>query len=156
LESNSRIQKIKKIADEKKRAVLQSFQSNPEKPLQKLVTDATYLPIKGGWCYFSPVIDLFDRSVRAYEIGKTLRIEGNLSLLDQLNTLHLEQDVLLHSDQGVSYTALTYRERLLNSNIQQSMSRRGNCWDNAVIESFFGHMKDELGVSRKLKTNRKH
>ncbi len=78
-----------------------------EKPLQKLVTDATYLPIKEGWCYFSPVIDLFDRSVRAYEIRKTLRIEGNLSLLDQLNKLHLEQDVLLHSDQGVSYTCVS-------------------------------------------------
>ena len=57
---------------------------------------------------------------------------------------HLHSDAFIHSDQGVHYTSPKFQEKLKENNLSQSMSRRGNCWDNAPQESFFGHMKDEV------------
>lgn len=119
-----------------------------EKPLTKLVTDITYIPIKRGWCYFCPILDLYNREVVTFVLFLSIQLELSQKLLDGLEVLKLEQNALLHSDQGSTYTAVAYRNRVAQMGLVQSMSRAGNCWDNACMESFFGHMKDELGIQK--------
>jgi transposase InsO family protein len=119
-----------------------------KRPLQKLVTDVTYLPIKGGWCYFGPVMDLSDREIVPYVLFLSVRLDLSRRMLDKPVPSDLDQDAMLHSDRGSIYTAIAYRDRLKHMGVVQSMSRSGNCWDNVCIESFFGHMKDELGIRK--------
>lgn len=118
-----------------------------------LLTDITYIPFKNKFCYLSVVKDAFTQQVLSYVLSESLEVDFVLLTVNQLIDNHgetLETDTLLHSDQGCHYTSVAYRELLANYNLRQSMSRRGNCWDNAPQESFFGHMKDEL----KLKNNK--
>jgi transposase InsO family protein len=118
-----------------------------EKPGQKWVSDITYLRTINGWIYFTTVLDLFDRKV----IGWALSNE-----LDTLNTTipafkmavknrTPEADMIFHSDRGVQYCALSFRDVLRDHcpGVRQSMSRKGNCWDNACAESFFKTLKTE-------------
>ena len=155
LQSRIRRRKHSKRYYQKKKLAMQQLPDNvldrdfnAEKPLQKLVTDITYIPIKRGWCYFGPVLDLYNREIVAYVIFLSIQLDLSQKLLDGLEALELEPGVLLHSDRGSSYTATAYRNRLVQMGITQSMSRPGNCWDNACIERFFGHMKDELGIMK--------
>ena len=85
--------------------------------------------------------------VLSFVLSASLEVDFVLETVKQLmrNHLHsLNATTVIHSDQGCHYTSVKFRELLHNSNLRQSMSRRGNCWDNAPQESFFGHMKDEL------------
>src|SRR5699024_9942906 len=85
----------------------------------------------------------------AYKVSKSLDLQFVLDTVNQLVDKHndlLNSDTLLHSDQGCHYTSIAYQQL----EITQSMSRRGNCWDNAPQESFFGHMKDELHLKECL------
>ncbi|WP_229680603.1 IS3 family transposase [Saccharopolyspora thermophila] len=114
-------------------------------PNEKWVTDVTEFRINDRKVYFSPVMDLFDRQIIAYSVGTSPNLElTTSSLRDALGTLKAGQTPLVHSDQGFQYQHRSWRTLLAAAGATQSMSRKGNCLDNAVIESFFGHVKEEL------------
>lgn len=119
-------------------------------PYNVLLTDITYLFYgKGQKCYLSTIKDAETNEILAWYLSETLHLNISLETVKKLHkskTIILNENVKLHSDQGVHYTSPKYHQLLKKYNIQQSMSRRGNCWDNAPQESYFGHMKDELNL----------
>ena len=114
-------------------------------PNQKWVTDVTEFRVAERKLYLSPVMDLFDRSIVAYSWGTSPTVDlTNTSLRAAIQTLQDGQRPLVHSDQGVHYQHASWRQILADAGARQSMSRKATCLDNAVIESFFGHLKEEL------------
>ena len=112
-----------------------------------LLTDITYLFFKGGRCYLSTILDAFTHEVLAYQVSIDLKVTFVIVTVNQLIEKHgstLDNTTIVHSDQGCHYTSLAFIEKLKDAEFVQSMSRKGNCWDNAPQESFFGHMKDEI------------
>jgi putative transposase len=116
---------------------------------QKWVSDFTYIDTAEGWLYLATVLDLFSRKV----VGWAMSEQMDAALVE--TALHMAVqgrqptgDLLHHSDQGSQYTSLTYQISLLSANIQVSMSRVGNCYDNAVAESFFSTLKAECVTGR--------
>ncbi len=114
------------------------------RPNQKWVTDVTYILTREGWAYLSTIKDLYDNFIIAHELGR----ENSITLVQQtLRTAKRKEKVtdglILHSDQGQQYTSQAYFVLTGEYNITPSMSRRGNCWDNAPMENFFGHLKEE-------------
>ena len=113
-----------------------------------MLTDITYLFYgQGKKAYLSCVKDSTTREILAYHVSSSLQMDIVYQTLDNLKerlgeVIHPE--ALLHSDQGIHYTHPEFQKRVREMGIKQSMSRRGNCLDNAPMESFFGHMKDEL------------
>ena len=119
-------------------------------PNQKWVGDITYLWTATGWMYLAVVLDLFSRKVVGWQLSDSPDTALVLAALNQAVTLrqiHTNNGLLFHSDQGCQYTSHAYQERLTTLGIQASMSRRGNCWDNAVMERFFRTLKVEA-ISR--------
>jgi transposase InsO family protein len=113
-------------------------------PNQKWVTDITYLPTQQGWAYLSTIKDLFDGFIVAHEVGTQNSLALVLNTLKQAKQKEIiSAGLILHSDQGFQYTSQGYHAMMLKYAITPSMSRRGNCWDNAVMENFFGHLKEE-------------
>lgn len=115
------------------------------RPNQKWVTDVTYIRTQQGWAYLSTIKDLFDGFIVAHAF------EPNNSIALVLQTLKKAKEkeevtdgLILHSDQGTQYTSHAYHVLTAEYNITPSMSRRGNCWDNAPMENFFGHLKEEF------------
>lgn len=110
------------------------------------VADMTYIWTGEGWLYLAVVIDLFSRRVVGWSMADHMRTELVLTALDaalgQRKASH--QGLMFHSDRGSQYASADYQRALRAANIQCSMSRRANCWDNAVAESFFGTIKTEL------------
>ena len=114
-------------------------------PNQKWVTDVTEFRVGERKLYLSPVMDLFDRQIISYSISSSPNLElANSSLRNALACLEPEQKPLVHSDQGFQYQHAFWRQLLHDAGATQSMSRKGNCYDNAVMENFFGHLKEEL------------
>ena len=116
-------------------------------PRKILLTDITYIPYDKKFCYLSVIKDAYTEQVLSYVLSESLEVDFVLETIDQLMQNHgtsLDAEAMIHSDQGCHYTSIKFRELLQNYDLRQSMSRRGNCWDNAPQESFFGHMKDEL------------
>ena len=114
-------------------------------PNQKWVTDVTEFSVGDRKLYLSPVMDLFDRQIISYAIGISPNLElTNSSLRRALATLEDGQKPLVHSDQGFQYQHRSWGALLQDAGAIQSMSRKANCYDNAVIENFFGHLKEEL------------
>jgi putative transposase len=114
-------------------------------PNEKWVTDVTEFKVGERKLYLSPIMDLFDRQIISYSVGLSPNLElTNSSLRKALNMLSPGQNVLVHSDQGFQYQHPAWRKLLKEAGAVQSMSRKGNCYDNAVIENFFGHLKEEL------------
>jgi putative transposase len=114
-------------------------------PNQKWVTDVTEFRVGQRKVYLSPVIDLFDRSVVAHSWSLTPNLAlTNSSLISAIATLQPGQHPLVHSDQGFQYRHRSWRVLLKDADASQSMSRKANCYDNAVAENFFGHLKSEL------------
>ncbi len=114
-------------------------------PNSKWVTDVTEFRISGCKQYLSPVIDLFNGEVISYQVGSAPALGLVTAMLDKaLATLDEKAKPLIHSDQGWHYRHMAYRKRLESRGLQQSMSRKGNCLDNAVVENFFGHFKEEF------------
>lgn len=115
-----------------------------------LLTDITYIPYSREsrvFAYLSTVLDAFTKEVLAYVLSPGLEVDFVLETVQILIRDHgisLTSETIIHSDQGCHYTSVKFIEIVNDSNLRQSMSRRGNCWDNAPQESFFGHMKDEL------------
>ena len=114
-------------------------------PNQKWVTDVTEFSVGDRKLYLSPVMDLFDRQIISYSVGLSPNLDlTNTSLQRALATLESRQKPLVHSDQGFQYQHASWRKLLEGAGAVQSMSRKGNCYDNAVMENFFGHLKEEL------------
>ena len=114
-------------------------------PNSKWVTDITEFKICEKKIYFSPMIDLYNGEVIAYEINVSPNLKLVTSMLDKaLATLEQEEHPMIHSDQGWHYRHMFYQKTLHNRGLEQSMSRKGNCLDNAVAENFFGHFKEEF------------
>lgn len=116
-------------------------------PRNILLTDITYIPLNGTHCYLSTILDTCTKQVLAYTLSQSLEVDFVLETVRRLVEEHgvsLSAQTILHSDQGCHYTCVKFIQLLKNSGLRRSMSRKGNCWDNAPQESFFGHMKDEL------------
>ena len=115
-----------------------------------LLTDITYLPYNGTFAYLSTILDAFTKQILSYVLSDSLKIDFVLLTVENLVLEHgisLTTETILHSDQGVHYTSYKFIEIVNDFELRQSMSRRGNCWDNAPQESFFGHMKDEIDIT---------
>ena len=118
-------------------------------PRKVLLTDITYIPCCGIFFYLSVIKDAYTMQILAYVFSESLEVDFVLETVNILITNHgatLDSETLIHSDQGCHYTSKKFRQIVQDAELRQSMSRRGNCWDNAPQESFFGHMKDEIGA----------
>ena len=116
-------------------------------PRKVLLTDITYIPCCGVFFYLSVIKDAYTMQILAYVLSESLEVDFVLETVNILIANHgatLDDETMIHSDQGCHYTSKKFRQILADSELRQSMSRRGNCWDNAPQESFFGHMKDEI------------
>lgn len=125
-------------------------QFNQGKPGKVLLTDITYLNYgRTSRAYLSVILDGSSGEALAYQISNRMTMELATDTLEKLKKnkrFKKHQDTLIHSDQGVHYTHPQFQKKVKQLRIHQSMSRRGNCWDNAPIESFFGHLKDETSI----------
>lgn len=117
-------------------------------PGKVLLTDITYMPYGNGKiAYLSTVKDSSTNEILSHYLSKSLAIEIVTKTIDKLvnpKSFKLHKDAFIHSDQGSHYTSPIFQKLLKKNNLDQSMSRKCNCWDNAPQESFFGHMKDEI------------
>lgn len=123
------------------------------KPNQRWVTDITYVWTDEGWAYVATLLDLFSRAVVGWSLDATLSTDLPIRALEMACSRRTVQPGLLHhSDRGCQYTSERYRTALAEQGIEVSMSRKGNCWDNAVAESFFSTLKSELTERRRWRS----
>lgn len=115
---------------------------------QILLTDITYIKrLDGEFTFLSVIIDAYTKQALAWVCSTSLKVDFVLETVNMLLKNHgseIDKHTIVHSDQGSHYTSHKFIDIVNNSNLRQSMSRRGNCWDNAPQESFFGHMKEEI------------
>ena len=128
------------------------------RPGQVWVSDITYIKTNRGWLYLTVIIDLFDRKVVGWSMSKGMTAEETIITAWRMavNNRPITQELIFHSDRGIQY-ACTKFTNILNANelVQRSMSRKGNCWDNAVAESFFKTIKVEV-VYNEIYQNHDH
>ena len=120
-------------------------------PRMVLLTDITYIPYNNTRCYLSMILDAFTKEVLSYVLSTSLEVDfvlETVNILIEKHGISLSAETLIHSDQGCHYTSYSFIQILKDKQLRQSMSRKGNCWDNAPQESFFGHMKDEIDLSK--------
>lgn len=101
--------------------------------------------------YLSTILDAYTKQVLAYVVSDSLEVDFVLETVNLLAKNHgfsLQAQTIINSDQGVHYTSYWFIQLINDSNLRQSMPRKANCWDNAPQESFFGHMKDSIDISR--------
>lgn len=123
------------------------------RPNQAYVGDITYIPTLEGWLYLAVVIDLFSRQVVGWSMKKHMRTSlVNDALLMAIWKRKPKRGLIWHTDRGSQYASIDHRALLKIHGVQQSMSRKGDCWDNAVAESFFHTLKVELIHQSKFKT----
>ncbi|BCO30426.1 hypothetical protein TspCOW1_27070 [Thiohalobacter sp. COW1] len=124
-----------------------------EAPNRKWVSDITYIKVGRIWLYLAAVMDLFSRRIVGWAVDDHMR---ESLVLEALHMAVSQRDIahgaLIHSDRGVQYRAHEYQEALRGYGLRCSMSRKGNCWDNAVMESFFSRLKVELIYAENYKT----
>ena len=114
-------------------------------PNQKWATDVTQVKIKDRWIYLSPILDMFNGENVSYPISNSPNLKMVMGMLDKaFKKRDMQGNLILHSGQGWHYQHKMYQKALEDRNITQSMSRKGNCLDNAMMENFFGLMKNEL------------
>ena len=124
-----------------------------KKPNQKWVTDVTEFSLFGQKLYLSPILDLYSRDIVSYTISEKSVLPMVTTMLDKaFAKIPDGRNLILHSDQGWQYQHKQYQRMLREKNLQQSMSRKGNCLDNAVIENFFGLLKSELLYLQKFES----
>ncbi|MFD2658498.1 IS3 family transposase, partial [Gracilibacillus thailandensis] len=114
-----------------------------DRPNQKWVTDITYLPYGEKMLYLSTIMDLYNNEIIAYKVSDTQEVKLVLDTLEAACKGRETFEVILHSDQGAQYTSYDFQELAKEKGITTSMSRKGNCFDNAVIESFHSSLKSE-------------
>jgi transposase InsO family protein len=116
-----------------------------DSPNKVWVSDITYLATNTGWLYLTVIIDLFSRMVVGWALSSSLSHEMVVTALKRaIRGRRPGNGLIFHSDRGVQYACTDFRKKLGKHGFVQSMSRKGNCWDNAVAESFFGIIKTEL------------
>lgn len=124
-----------------------------ERPCQKWTTDVTEFSLFGQKRYLSPILDMFNGEIISYTISNSPNLAMVIEMLNEaFKKTDKKKDLILHSDQGWHYQNPLYRQTLANNEIIQSMSRKGNCLDNSVIENFFGILKSELFYLQKFKS----
>jgi putative transposase len=136
-----------------KNLIHRDFKAN--KPDEKWSTDVSQFNCSFGKCYLSPIIDMFTGEVISWDLSLSPNFEQTIKMLNQAFEKHPNlEGLIFHSDQGWQYQMKQYSIFLKNKGIKQSMSRKGNCYDNCIIESFFGKMKNEMfyGYEREYKT----
>ena len=114
-----------------------------------LLTDITYIPYNGRFCFLSTILDAFTKQILSYVLSESLELDFVLKSVEQLVERHgisMSTETLIHSDQGYHYTSYRFIQIVKNAEFRQSMSHRGYCWDNAPQESSFGHMKDQIDI----------
>ena len=147
LKSVIRVKKYKSYKGEQGRiapnVLNRAFQA--KKPNQKWATDVTEFKVQGKKLYLSPIIDLYNQEIISYELSESPNFKSVMNMLDKaFKRVKTTNNLLLHSDQGWQYQMKQYQYKLQKKGITQSMSRKGNCLDNAIIENFFGVLKSEL------------
>ena len=124
-----------------------------EAPNQKWTTDVTQFSVLGHKLYLSAIIDMFNSEVIAYELSEKNNLDLVMNMLNKaLDKVPNNSKLILHSDQGWQYRHIVYQSKLEAVGITQSMSRKGNCLDNALIENFFGLLKSEFFNMKKFKS----
>ena len=129
-------------------------QFGAERPNQKWVSDVTFIPTREGWLFLSTILDLYSRKI----IGWSMSNRNTTELITDALQMALSRrgnvhGVLLHSDRGTQYASIEYQTLLKTHGIVCSMSRKGDCWDNAVMESFYHVLKSELIAFEKFRTH---
>ena len=123
-----------------------------EKPNQKWVTDVTEFSVGEQKVYLSPILDLYNGEIVSYDISIHPSFRQTMNMLDRaFEKIPDNTNLILHSDQGWQYQMKKYQHRLKEKGIIQSMSRKGNCLDNSVMENFFGLLKTEMFYGQKFK-----
>ena len=126
-----------------------------DKPFEKLTTDVTEFKIGDEKVYLSPVLDMFNREIISYSISTSPNLQQIRDMLSGLfEKLPVDARPLFHSDQGWQYQHAEYQRLLAEHNITQSMSRKGNCMDNGIMENFFGRLKVEMYYGEKFESPR--
>lgn len=129
------------------------YASNPD---EKYVGDITYIQTTQGWLYLATVIDLYSRKIVGWSIDENMKTSLIIDALEMaIITRKPNKGLIFHSDRGTQYASNSFKQLLKKNNITQSMSRSGNCWDNAVAESFFHTLKTELFYQESLKNKSK-
>lgn len=115
-------------------------------PGQKWVSDITYIPTLQGWLYLTIIMDLYDRKIIGWALSRSMTTEATIIPAWKMATRNRQAQpgLIFHSDRGVQYAAHAFRALISKQSVIQSMSRKGNCWDNAVAENFFKIIKSEL------------
>ena len=114
-------------------------------PLQKWTTDVSQFNFSWGKCYLSPILDMHTNEIISYDLALSPNLEQIKRMLNRaFEKFPSLSGLVMHSDQGWQYRNIYYRECLEDHGIQQSMSRKGNCYDNCIMETFFGRMKNEM------------
>ena len=109
------------------------------------MADITYIPTQQGWGYLSTIKDLFDGFIVVHQLGKENSLALVLNTLKQAKQKEMVTDgLILHSDQGYQYTSPAYFVLTQQYTVTASMSRPGNCWDNAPMENYTSHLKEEV------------
>ena len=122
-------------------------------PFQKLTTDVTEFAVCDEKVYLSPILDMFNNEIVSYSISTSPNFNQTREMLNELiDKLPTNSNPILHSDQGWQYQMKEYQRILKENNITQSMSRKGNCLDNSVIENFFGRLKTEMFFGEKFES----
>ena len=122
-------------------------------PRMVLLTDITYIPYSGVFAYLSTIIDAFTKQILSYVLSESLEVDfvlETVNLMIEKHGMALTTETIIHSDQGCHYTSCSFIQLVKDKGLRQSMSRRGNCWDNAPQESFFGRMKDHIKNQLKM------
>ena len=118
---------------------------NVSTPSQVWVSDITYIPVQTGWVYLTIIMDLYDRKIIGWSMSERLKTDHTTLSAFQMarRNRSIKNDLIFHSDRGVQYAADLFKKQLAEHKIKQSMSRKGDCWDNAVAENFFKTIKTE-------------
>ena len=116
-----------------------------DRPLQKWTTDVSQFTLPWGKCYLSPILDMNTNEIISYNLSLSLNMEQIKDMLHKaFERFPSVNGLIMHSDQGWQYQHATYRSELREHKIIQSMSRKGNCYDNCIMETFFGRLKNEM------------
>jgi putative transposase len=154
LKSIIRIKKYRSYKGEQGKIAPNILQRNfkADKPNQKWATDVTEFNVSGNKLYLSPIIDLFNGEIISYDLSERPTFNQITNMLKKsFRRISNDTNLILHSDQGLHYQMKRYHQMLIEKGLVQSMSRKGNCLDNAVIENFFGILKSELFYTMKFK-----
>lgn len=155
LKSVIRVKKYKSYKGEQGKIVPNILERNFKAtvPNQKWATDITEFNVSGKKLYLSPIIDLFNQEIISYELSERPVFNQVVTMLKKaFKKIPNNINLTLHSDQGWQYQMKQYQYLLKQKGITQSMSRKGNCLDNAIIENFFGILKSELFYIKKFST----